>query len=552
MAQVEFVNFSFTYPRVNKKALNKINFKVNEGELVLICGPSSSGKSTLLHQLKGEIAHAGIRSGEIFYKGRDISTLDPYIQASEIGMVFQEPDAQIVTNRVINELAFSMENLNYSLASMGRRIGEIVQFFGLGDKLYEDIHNLSGGQKQLINLASVLLLQPKLLLLDEPTSQLDPIAARDFLQMIQSLNRDYSITVLISEHRLDEIYPIADKVVVLDQGEIKYKGSPRKVAKEIYDKKDKEFFNYIPDLGKLYLNLDRHKDHIPFTVREAKTWINSLDLENFNISRAKNTKPKEAKDQASILKAKNISFRYEREGPLVLDKLNLNVLDGEVLSILGGNGSGKSTLLKILAGGYKPQYGKVYFKGKDLFKIPEKDRYRYLGYLDQNPILYFLHESVEEEIYTRAREVAAKDEDVEDLIGLFKLKNVLKRHPYDISGGEKQKLALALILLAKPKILLLDEPTKGVDPVAKNEIGNFLLKLREEGMSIVMATHDMEFAARFSNRVGLVFDGDIKALEEPRKFFNENFFYTTIVNRILRDKVAGAVLYEDVVNDGYF
>ncbi|NMA86356.1 MAG: ATP-binding cassette domain-containing protein [Tissierellia bacterium] len=545
MAQIEFVDYSFKYPRENKKALDNINLNIEEGEFLLICGPSGSGKSTLIQQLKTEIAPEGETHGKILYNNQDIMTLDGFTQASDIGMVFQEPEAQIVTDRVINELAFSMENLGYSLDIMGRRMGEIVQFFGMGDRLYEDIHNLSGGQKQVLNLASVLLLQPKILLLDEPTSQLDPIASRDFVQMLESLNKDYSITVLLTEHRLDEVFPIVDRVIFLEEGHIKYKGSPEEVAREIYDKEDKMFFDFLPDISKLYFKLDKSENSMPLTVREGKAWIKDFDIGGkvLNVSSNKGKEP--------IIKAKNISFKYERERPLVLDKLNLGINKGEILSILGGNGSGKSTLLRVLSGAYKPQYGKIYLNGENYYKISEEERYKYIGYLDQNPILYFLHDTVEEEIYNRAEKVQASEEDVQYLIELFDLKGLLNRHPYDISGGEKQKLALALVLLAKPEILLLDEATKGIDPISKVEIGKLLLDLKSKGMTIIMATHDIEFAARFSDRCALLFDGDIKTLEEPREFFSENYFYTTTINRIVRNKMPQIILYEDVVKNEY-
>lgn len=546
MAQIEFKDFSFKYPKEEKYALNNINFTAEEGELILICGPSSSGKSTLLQQIKREIAPQGQASGEIFYKKKNLMDLDDLSQAADIGMVFQEPDAQVVTDKVVNELAFAMENLAYPSNTMGRRLGELVQFFGLEDKLYEDIDNLSGGQKQLLNLASVLVLQPKLLLLDEPTSQLDPIASRDFLQMIESLNRDYSITVLISEHRLDELFPLADKILVLDQGGIKYRGRPKEVAEKIYQARDETFFSYLPDLGKLYFSLDKDKDKMPFTVREGRRWARKLDLE-------KKTPPQivETRTRKTILEARTISFRYERKRDLVLNKLNISIQEEEILSILGGNGSGKSTLLKILAGGYRPQYGGVFFKDRNLRKIKEEERYKNIAYLDQNPLLYFLQDTVKEELYNRGRELKAREEEIVEFIELFQLGNILNRHPYDISGGEKQKLALALVLLAKPQVLLLDEPTKGIDPVAKNQIGDFLLGLRDQGLSIVLASHDMEFAARFSDRVGLLFDGDIRALEGPREFFTNNFFYTTSINRILRDQKSDIILYEDVIANEY-
>lgn len=545
MAQIELKEYSFKYPGEDKKALDNINLSIDEGEFILICGPSGCGKTTLLQQLKKEIIPEGDKKGTALYKGMPISELDGFTAASNIGMVFQEPESQIVTDRVINELAFSMENLGYPLDIMGRRMGEMVHFFGLENKLYEKVHNLSGGQKQVLNLASVLLLQPKVLLLDEPTSQLDPVSSKEFIQMVENLNRDYSITVILSEHRLEEVFQIADRVIMLDKGQIKYQGTPKDIAKEIYSKDDKIFLNYLPSISKLYFNLDEEKDNMPLTVREGKRWVKDISLEE-KPSVKPNTKEKE-----SILKIKNISFKYEREKPLVLNKLNLDINEGEILSILGGNGSGKSTLLKTLAGGNKPQYGDIYFKGKKLYSIDINKRFKYIGYLDQNPMLYFLHDKVKDEIYNRAEKIGVDERDIHYLIDLFELNNILHRHPYDISGGEKQKVALATVLLAKPKVLLLDEPTKGIDPISKNKIGELLLNLRESGITLVMATHDIEFSAKFSDRCALLFDGDIKTVEEPNTFFSQNYFYTTTINRVMREKLPNAIVYEDVVGYGH-
>ena len=544
MAQIQLIEYSFKYPREDKKALDNINLSIDEGEFILICGPSGCGKTTLLQQLKKEILPEGEITGNALYEGTKIDDLDDFIAASHIGMVFQEPETQIVTDRVINELAFSMENLGYSLDTMGRRMGEMVHFFGIEDKMYEKVYSLSGGQKQVLNLASVLVLQPKVLLLDEPTSQLDPVSSKEFIQMVQNLNRDFSITVILSEHRLDEIFHIADRVIMLDKGQIKYEGSPRDVAREIYKKEDKVFLNYIPDISRLYFKLDKEKDNMPLTVREGKKWIKNIDIKENNPT---NSSSKEKKN--TMINIKNISFKYEREKPLVLDKLNLDINQSEILSILGGNGAGKSTLLKVVAGAYKPQYGEIYINGGKLYNIDEIERFRHIGYLDQNPTLYFLHDTVEDEIYNRAEKINADEKDVKYLIDLFELNNILHRHPYDISGGEKQKVALTTVLLAKPKILLLDEPTKGIDPISKKKIGELLLNLKKMGITLVMATHDIEFAARFSDRCALLFDGDIKTIEEPKDFFSQNYFYTTSINRIMRDKLPNAIIYEDVVQD---
>ena len=543
MAQIELKEYSFKYAGQERKAFDNINLSIEEGEFILICGPSGCGKTTLLQQFKKEIVPEGEIIGKALYEGIPINELDDFTAASNIGMVFQEAESQIVTDRVINELAFSMENLGYSLDIMGRRMGEIVDFFDMEDKLYEKVHNLSGGQKQVLNLASVILLKPKILLLDEPTSQLDPVSSKKFIQMVQNLNRDFSITVILCEHRVDEVFQIADRVIMLDEGHIKYEGKPKDIAKKIYNNRDEVFLNYLPSISKIYFELDEQKDSMPLTVKEGKRWIKNIAIKEKHYIK-ENTK----KIGKPIIKIKNISFRYEREKPLVLDKLNLNINQGEILSILGGNGAGKSTLLKMIARANEPQYGEIYIKGTKLSNISEDKRYKIIGYLDQNPMLYFLQDKVEDEIYNRAEKICADEKDIENLISLFELDNILYRHPYDISGGEKQKLALAIVLLGKPKILLLDEPTKGIDITSKIKIGRLLLQLKEMGMTLVIATHDIEFAARFSDSCALLFDGNIKAIEEPKKFFSQNYFYTTTINRIMRDTLPEAIIWEDVID----
>jgi energy-coupling factor transporter ATP-binding protein EcfA2 len=546
MAQIELNKFSFKYPGEEKKALDNIDLSIDEGEFILICGPSGCGKTTFLQQLKKEICPEGEIQGKATYNGVEIMKLDDLVASQQIGMVFQEPESQIVTDSVCHELAFSMENMGYPVDMMRRRIGEMVHFFGIEEKMYESVHNLSGGQKQILNLASVLLLQPKVLLLDEPTSQLDPVSSREFIQMVYNLNRDFSITVLLSEHRLEEVFPIADRVVIMDEGRIKYHGTPRDVADKIYRSGDEKFFKYLPSITKLYFTLDedKKKENIPFVVREGKKWVEGIDIKEDAIE------PNDDEMEDTIMKLKDVSFKYEREKPFILRKLNFSINKGEILSILGGNGAGKSTLLKVMAGANKPQYGQVYLEGEKLYKMDERKRYSKVGYLAQNPMLYFFHDTVKSDIYDVAEKAGAKEEEVRELIKIFSIEDILDRHPYDISGGEKQKVALITVLLPKPEILLLDEPTKGIDPISKMDIGELIFKLKDEGITIVMATHDIEFAARFSDRCALIFDGDIACSEKPSRFFSENYFYTTTVNRVMREKMPHAVVWEDVINHG--
>lgn len=547
MAQIVLNKLSFKYPGEEKYALDNINLSIDEGEFVLICGPSGCGKTTLLHQLKKEIQPEGNVNGQILFNGVEIKKLEDIVASQEIGMVFQEPESQIVTDTVCHELAFSMENIGYPVDMMRRRIGEMVHFFGIEEKMYESIHNLSGGQKQILNLASVLLLQPKLLLLDEPTSQLDPVSSREFIQMVYDLNRDFSITVLLSEHRLEEVFPIADKVIIMDEGNIVYHGTPKAVAMDIFKNEDKKFFKYLPSTAKLYFTLDEYKskENIPLTIREGKKWVSNVELCE-GIVEKKNP----INNESTIMSLKNVSFKYEREKPFILRKLNFNIKRGECISILGGNGAGKSTLLKVMAGANKPQYGHVKIGDKKLYSISKNERFSQIGYLAQNPMLYFLHDNVRDEIYDVAKRVKASEKEVQQLIELFSVGEILDRHPYDISGGEKQKVALITVLLPNPEILFLDEPTKGIDPMSKIKFGNLINKLKNKGITIVMATHDIEFAARFSDHCALLFDGDIACIEEPTTFFSKNYFYTTTVNRVMREKLPHAIVWEDVIGYG--
>ena len=552
MALIDVQNLNFAYPNSRQRALKNINLSVEAGEFVAICGPSGCGKTTLISQLKREIRPEGEISGRILYRGKPIDCLSKKEAVEEIAMVFQDPENQIVLDTVIHELAFGMENLGYDILTMKKRIGEMCNFFGLEKMLYKSVHELSGGEKQILNLASVLLLQPKLLLLDEPTSQLDPIAAKEFLQMLYRLNRELSMTVIMSEHRLEDLFPLADKVVFMHEGEVKYLGDPRSISFNILRSKDASLHNYLPSVVRTYSFLKGHieKAEIPVDVREGKQLICDLidekeliDCQDANRGSILAEKP--------IIKMTDICFRYEKDSPNILNRLSLDVYQGEFLAILGSNGAGKSTLLQIMAGLKKPQRGKVYFKGKDILRIKEEEIFLQIAYLAQNPMLYFIHETVEDELYRRGEMLKGKvegiDELLEEYIDFYGLGPLLKRHPYDLSGGEKQKLAMAMVLLSRPQLLLLDEPTKGLDPTFKISFKDILDKLIKSGITIVMVSHDIEFVAANASSCALLFNGEITTKDTPSNFFSENYFYTTAVNRTVREKLPKAITLEDVI-----
>ncbi|MDI4649994.1 ABC transporter ATP-binding protein [Cohnella hashimotonis] len=580
---------TFRYPDAAQPALTEVDLSIRKGEFVVLCGASGSGKTTLLRHFKRELAPVGDLSGSVRYDGWPLAALPDGRAAEEIGFVFQHPESQIVMDTVWHELAFSMENRGFPQVVMRQRLAELSSFFGLEPLMQRSVHELSGGQTQLVNLASVLLLQPRLLLLDEPTSQLDPVAAREFVHLLRRLNEEFGVTVIASEHRLDDILPLADRLVVMADGRIRHDGSPGEVCRRIWATDDPRERLYVPSVARLLAALDdagtgaadrtaaAPDTPLPLTVREAVAALDRLAEERAasdgpadhapmaggphgqaSADGAETRRPpassgvsqlrsllrlsarQGAQGFAEALSCRELTYRFERDLPDVLRKLSLQVREGELLAILGGNGAGKSTLLQLMAGLRKPQRGKIAIAPG-----------RKLGYLAQNPMLYFSSDTVREEFEREAEHAGyrggAAAAEIAHWTEAFDLGALSDRHPHDLSGGQQQKLALALALLPRPDILCIDEPTKGLDPDAKEAFAALLLQLREEGMTIVMVTHDAEFAARHADRCALLYDGEIAAAAEPPLFFGGNYFYTTAVNRAVRHRYPDAVTAEEVM-----
>jgi len=712
MALIEIDRLSFTYPEEPQPVLSEITFSVRQGEFVVLCGPSGCGKTTLLRQLKAELQPVGERSGDIRYKGRPIQNYESLALAGEIGMVQQDPDNQIVMELVLQELAFGLENLGQPTDVMRRRIAEMTHFFGLEGWLHKQTHTLSGGQKQLVSLAAVLLLRPHVLLLDEPTAQLDPVAAKEFLQMLHRLNEEFGLTVIVTEHRLEELYPIADRVIMLDErGRVRYDGTPREVIGRVEAALDKPYAAYLPSPARLYAALQAqlppaagpaaaHEGEPwptaapPLSVKEGRAWLHgwleraaaraadgpglsaaapsavatasasaavaalasasadaatgaavwpdsaspppfaeasapvadaapstaSADaamwtaaspapasaplsaaaigpnaspfvssglasapssespaiLEPFSSSAATTpsteppaptpepplalshpplaaptgfSAPPALAPRAVLLRCRDIAFHYEKGGRPVLRELDLDIAEGDFLAIVGGNGTGKSTLLRLLAGLAKPSRGRIAYRGAELRKYRKDALYREVGYLAQNPLSYFVADTVEGELRQAAARSTLSDPAarLDELVELLELAPALARHPHDLSGGERQKAALACVLLAGPKLLLLDEPTKGLDPQVKAAWGRLLQRLHAAGVTIVLVTHDIEFAAAHVRKCAMLFDGAIASEGAPAAFFGENFFYTTVLNRLARDHFPQAVTEKEVL-----
>lgn len=527
----------FTYPDAKEKALNQIHLQIKEGDFTVIAGPSGCGKTTLLRLLKKELSPVGTKTGDIYYAGKLLHEWEERTLIEEIGFVFQNPDHQIVMDEVMQEIVFGLENLGYSTVEMRKRVAELVHFFGLEALLYEKPTNLSGGQKQMVNLLSVLLLKPKVLLLDEPTSQLDPVTANDLLGMLVRLNEEMGMTIVIVEHRLEQLFSVADQVIILDEGEIRYNHSSKMVMKEIYNKKDENFFSYLPSISQLFLQREKNivAKHIPVTVKEGRVWLQGLPLRKRELEIPE--KPFQRSDNLMI-QAKNIFFQYKKSDELVLQNFSLDIYEGDFYALIGGNGSGKTTALKVFLGLEKAQRGSLRMLQERVNKKSLEQLYDHIAYLPQNPQAFFSYDTVKEEMVSAVEKynISNGEQKITEMIQLFGIEHLLDRHPYDCSGGEMQKIALATMLLKKPKILFLDEPTKGFDPLSKRDFARYLSKLHKEGLTIVMVTHDIEFAARYATMCGMLFQGEITAEGTPEELFHGNYFYTTSISRMTRNQ----------------
>lgn len=571
---IEVKNFSFQYPKESHAALYQVSMEVEEGSFVVLCGKSGCGKSTLLRQFKSVLASHGEKKGEILYGGQNLEDVDLRTQSAEIGYVLQNPDNQIVTDKVWHELAFGLESLGYDTPTIRLRVAEMASYFGIHSWFLKNVSELSGGQKQLLNLASVMAMHPKLLILDEPTSQLDPIAASDFLETVRKINRDIGTTVILTEHRLEDVIPWADKVYVMDKGRMIADGTPNEIGEQLRTM-GHDMFLSMPAPMQIYAGINSSL-RCPLTVSQGRRWLSEeLETKGIKIKKERNQEEtakkknsifgklsglkKEPEKEIPEIRIKDVWFRYERDLPDVVKGLSLDIKKGEIFAVVGGNGTGKSTAMSLIARIRFPYRGKIYLEGKEIGKYSDDDLYHgFLGVMPQNPQSLFVKKTVREDLYevidgkrerkSEAYPIEMKKKDaVGGIVSLTRLEGLLDRHPYDLSGGEQQRLALAKVLLLRPKILLMDEPTKGIDNHYKKELGEILRKLSEHGVTILMISHDVEFCAQYADRTGLFFQGNVVTSEESKKFFAGNNFYTTAANRMARNYFPNAVTVEDVV-----
>ncbi len=624
MKIIELKKLSFRYSGEDKEVLSDIDLAIEEGGFYVICGASGSGKSTLLRQLKTSLQPVGQRSGRILYYGRDLEEVSQYTQSAKIGFVFQNPDTQIVTDKVWHELAFGLESIGMPQDMIRVRVAEMASYFGIQNWFYQSTDTLSGGQKQLLNLASVMVMHPKVLLLDEPVSQLDPIAAADFMATVHKLHAEFGITVIMAEHSLEEVAAYVDEVIFMKEGRLIAKGKMEELGNilETHDPSMEEILTVPMQIARGYEKLQKKKedtafttnDRIPYTVALGQKWMaqrfplaKQEEIKGFPFTKQEETekfafakqeeaqrflgaKQEEAgrftsvkqKEKKSLpakdpkkqnrgkrsfdgkkipfaIQCTELCYHYPQADVDVVDHLSLFVEEGAIFALMGGNGSGKTTTLHLLGGLLKPQKGTIEFFGRSLTKYKEKElRNGILGVLPQDPTTLFVRKTVEEDLYEVLEDQKeqnqiktffgeTKQEIWQNVIALLGIEDLLKKHPYDLSGGEQQKAALAKVLLRQPAILLLDEPTKGLDAGSKKRLGELLVGLSQKKVTILMVSHDIEFCAKYATKMGLFFDGNIASMQDTKEFFVENHFYTTAANRMCRNYFPDVVTVQDAI-----
>lgn len=532
-------NLSFAHRGSKIYIMEDISFSVRRGEFVILYGSSGCGKTTLLKLMKNELRPDGKQKGKIFFRGTEISKLDKRESASKIGFVMQNPENQLVTDKVYRELAFGLENLGESNSVIKRKTAEIATMFGMNKWFHNDTATLSGGQKQLLNLASAMIMSPDLLLLDEPISQLDPFSATAFVDMLVRFNREYGVTVIIAEHNLERIFSYADSIAVIDKNHLRYYGVPRTCCG--FFSKEAPIVQGMPTPARIFQRFGI-KTACPIDVREAREFIRRYCP---NIKR-KLEKPLKLNNNSYAVELSDVFFRYDKNEPDILNSLSMSVKKGEIYAVVGGNGCGKTTLLSIISGQRKPYNGKVLINGIKFNNMSK------VAIIPQNPITLFTGDTLKDDLTDFAincgiqKEIASSA--VYDICRKLGIVGILHNHPYDISGGEIQKAALAKVMISNPDVILLDEPTKGVDAWSKKTIAELLKRFATEGKAIIIVTHDNDFAAETADTCGLFFDGTIISEDSSGDFYSQNDFYTTVSSRITKGFYENTVTFDEIIS----
>lgn len=490
----------------NPFVLKDISFRADKGELILLCGPCGCGKTTLLKLLKEEIQPAGELTGLITNR----------YKREQTGFLFQNPESQIVCQTVEEELVFGAENMGMSRSEMARAAAELAAYLGIEKILHANTSELSGGQKQILNLAALLMMKPQILLLDEPVSQLDPVCTWEFMNLLKKVREDFNLTILAAEHNLDVFLKEADRVLYMEGGRIAYEGPGGTFPEKMLEEK-RNFACSLPETIKIYRRLGGVSGW-PFTPAELLRKITASQAECLCREDAeKNTREEEGEEQESI-SVKAGYFRYEKGGTDILKNLDLSLKKGKIYGLIGGNGAGKSTLFSVLSGYRRLYRGKCRAAGNT-------------GVLPQNPSYAFYQDRLLEDY-----RMVAEPEKIEELLSAYEffgdIREWMEKNPLDLSGGQMQKAAIFKMLLKDPEILLMDEPVKAMDGYEKELFLQMLVRLRQMGKTIFFISHDLEFVQRAADECLFLFDGRISVREECGTMFVNNRFYTTVMGRI--------------------
>lgn len=533
-------NLTFTYPDQTVAALQDINLTINQGDFITLVGATGSGKTTLLRQLKRELMPAGELTGTVRFAGQEMAQLAQLTSAQKIGFVAQNPQTQPIMATVIEELTFPLENLGYSSTLINSRVAELANFLGLDRLLQAPIKTLSGGQVQLVNLASVLALKPQVILLDEPTAQLDPMTAQNFLDVLQQIHDELGITIVLTEHRLSRVLGLATRLVILQDGRLTFDGDVSTGLQHMAQVP--ELRPFVPPIPNFFISKGIKTNMLPLSIPGGR-WV--IDQQHVHFQSVIQS-PEASAAAPELMVTKGVSLNFGKT--VVLRDIELTVHQGEWLAIIGKNGSGKSTLLSVLTGLRKPQHGKVRIEGQVVWKIANRQRIQQIAFLSQNPTEQFSGQTVLAELtqQNQLNDVPLDDQQLTRLLATLRLTKLAQHNSFDLSGGQQQLLGLGLVLVTRPKILALDEPTKGLDPTTKQQLGNVLQKIHQAGTAIIMASHDMDFCAEFADRCTFMFNGHVNPPVPSRTFFTQNFLFTTPVNRLIADQVPEALFSWDV------
>ncbi len=546
MAFINVKELSFAYENSTKLILKGVCFAVEKGDFTIIAGQSGSGKSTLLRLLKPELSPSGLIAGTITFEGKLLASLDKRMSAEKIGYVGQDVESQTICDTVWSELAFVLESLGKSKSYINKKVAEVCAFFGISDLYRKKVNELSGGQRQLLNLASVMVQNPELLLLDEPTSMLDPVSRDNFYGVLKKINEELGVTIISVEHNLESLFFSADNIVALNCEAKCMFARPQEFVKLDKDVLQSYCLNLPMSIG-LYYELGA-KDECPKSIADTKKYL---------VNNAKNRvdileRDKSYQSSCGVVEIKNAYFRYEKNLSDVLNDFNLTVYENEILAIVGANGVGKTTLLNVLSG-IRPLYsGSLKIKGNKVSNYRDKNVSKAkIAMLPQNPRTLFVEESVKKELETHAKLLGHKGErlktEIDKMIKLFNLENVQNLHPYDISGGEAEKLAIAKVLMTAPEILLMDEPTQALDNNGKQILLNVIKQLHQKGLTVIMVTHDLEFSALVATKCAMFFDGKIVSELKTDEFFSDMNVYTTIASRISKGFYKNTVTCDDII-----